>query len=179
MNAALHFRHGQLTMFDNRDIVSGRYHYPALHILPLRYGRGANPYKCNVTLYVVNSFTKKYEKYPIRILLFYHKSLTLRYMSGRKALTPFLCTMRKTCKRGYPTRLNLENSTKESSVIEFRQVLCPLLLYGGMDCLYFILTPRYFPEPDRINKDKAGRVPFFFFVPCLFINNLKPILWHY
>jgi len=29
-----------------------------------------------------------------------------------------------------------------------------------MDCLYFILTPRCFPEPNRINKDKAGRVPF-------------------
>ena len=32
-----------------------------------------------------------------------------------------------------------------------------------MDCLYFILTPRCFPEPNRINKDKAGRAPFFFY----------------
>jgi len=31
---------------------------------------------------------------------------------------------------------------------------------GKLNCLYFILTPRCFPEPNRINKDKAGRVPF-------------------
>ena len=29
-----------------------------------------------------------------------------------------------------------------------------------MDCLYFILTPRCFPEPNRIDRDKAGRAPF-------------------
>ena len=28
-----------------------------------------------------------------------------------------------------------------------------------MDCLYFILTPRCFPEPNRIKKGEAGRVP--------------------
>lgn len=58
--------------------------------------------------------------------------------------------MRKTCKRGYSTRLNLENSTKESSVIEFRQVLCPYPIWGhGLSLLYFDSKVFSRTEPDK------------------------------
>ena len=59
-------------------------------------------------------------------------------------------SLHKTCKRGYSTRLNLENSTKESSLIEFRQVLCPYPIWGhGLSLLYFDSKVFSRTEPDK------------------------------